>query len=78
MAKGATTEAIHDSRVTCFGVPQRQVRNYFKYVVCHTQSHYIEVTQGGKVQLFWEGHKNLELSSTWFDIYLVHVKSSGW
>ena len=52
MAKGATTEAIHDSRVTCFGVPQRQVRNYFKYVVCHTQSHYIEVTQGGKVQLF--------------------------
>ena len=22
-----------------------------------------------KVQLFWEGHKNLELSSTWFDTY---------
>ena len=31
----------------------------------------------GKVQLFWEGHKNLELSPTWFDIYLVNVKSSG-
>ena len=24
-----------------------------------------------KVQLIWEGHKNLEFSSTWFDIYLV-------
>ena len=30
-----------------------------------------------KVQLFWEGHKNLELFSTWFDIYLANVKSSG-
>ena len=25
-----------------------------------------------KVQLFWEGHKNLELSFTCFDIYLVN------
>ena len=25
-----------------------------------------------EVQLFWEGHKNLELSSTCFDIYLVN------
>ena len=28
-----------------------------------------------KVQIFWEGHKNLKLSL--FDIYLVNVKSSG-
>ena len=25
-----------------------------------------------KVRLFWEGHKYLELSPTWFDIYLVN------
>ena len=31
-----------------------------------------------KVRLFWEGHKNLELSPTWFDISLAYVKSSGW
>ena len=26
----------------------------------------------GKVQVFWEDHKNLELSSTYFDIYLAN------
>ena len=27
-----------------------------------------------KVQLFWEGHKCLELSPPWFDVYLVNIK----
>ena len=30
-----------------------------------------------KVQLFWEGHKDLELSSTWFDIHSENIKLSG-
>ena len=31
--------------------------------------------QVGKVQLFWEGHKNLHNLSHGFDIYLVNVKT---
>ena len=30
-----------------------------------------------KVQLFWEGHKNLQNLSYGFDIYLVNVKIIG-
>ena len=34
--------------------------------------------KAGKVQLFWEGHKNLESSSTCFDIYLVNQMEDNW
>ena len=37
-------------------------------IICHAPS----LPTSIKVQLFWEGHKNLELSSICFDIYLVN------
>ena len=36
------------------------------------------LTKVSKVQLFWKGYKNFELSPTWFDVCLVNFKSSGW
>ena len=35
----------------------------------------LEVCTSGKVQLFWEGHKNLHNLPHGFDIYLVNLKT---
>ena len=55
------TKLMLNSDIKKFGLSEEQMRRNYF----------------SKVQLFWEGHKNLELSSTWFDTYLVNVKSSG-
>ena len=58
-------------------------RSIYKLVDCfHSYLHniykwnFLRLNIISKVRTFWAGHKNLKQPPTWFDIYLVNVKSS--
>ena len=54
-------------------LPSLSMCNYLKlskkYVWNCVVSVSVTALAESKVQIFWEGHKNLELSPTWFDVY---------